>query len=130
MKINQIDLIELYQVGMTEKEAISKIKTFCKKYYPEEKVVLAGHNVSFDIAFLKKLFYENEENFSSLFHFRSIDTCSIMKYLYFSNKLPKGIETITSAMSYFNIKIDDEKRHTALYDALLTAEIFNRLTHL
>lgn len=130
MVINKIDLEQLKKNGIEEKEALIKIRNFIQLHFPNKRALLGGHNIYFDIAFLKKLYRENNENFSELFEHRTIDTCSIMKFLYFCGKLPKEIQSLTSASKYFNIKLNEKKRHGALYDAELTSKVFTKLiTH-
>lgn len=130
MKINKIDLNWLTINGISEQQAIEEINSFVNKYFPNSKALLGGHNIYFDIAFLKRLYRENSISFSSYFEHRTIDTCSIMKYLYFCDKLPKQVQSLTSACKYFNFEIDDNERHGALYDAEITSEVFTKLLEL
>ncbi|MCI8446179.1 MAG: 3'-5' exonuclease [Bacilli bacterium] len=127
MKVNKIDLNWLKQYGITEKEALLEIKQFLNKHFPKERALLGGHNIYFDIAFLKKLYHENNQDFSKYFQHRTIDTCFIMKFLYFCGKLPKEVQSLTSASNYFKIELNEKKRHETLYDAELTAKVFTKL---
>lgn len=130
IEVNKIDLDNLRKIGCNEKEAIEKIESFCYKHFKNERVVIAGHNVSFDIAFLKQLYRRNNNyNFYKRFSHRSIDTSAILKYLYFSGKLESDISNSDAAFKFFNIEFEEGKRHSALGDAIATAELFNKLIY-
>lgn len=51
MIINGLDLQQLQQTGMTEEEALNMMQVFGTKYFGDSKIILAGHNIKFDIAF-------------------------------------------------------------------------------
>jgi DNA polymerase III alpha subunit (gram-positive type) len=126
MKINNIDLNYLKENGVEEYKAIEIIEDFCSKYF-SNKVTLGGHNLWYDISFIKSLYRRNNKDFNSVFSFRIIDTMSILKYLYYSNKLDKEINSLDEAIRYFNIETKDEERHTAISDSKLTALLFTEL---
>lgn len=121
LKINKIDLEKLKKIGISKIEIKENILKFIKKNFDEEKIILAGQNVNFDISFLKKLF--SLEEFSQIFSYRSVDIASILKYI--SLKKNIDISSLDEAMKYYGIKT--EKRHTALEDAKIAAEIFTKL---
>lgn len=120
MEINKINLDELKKKGLEKSEIKKEITNLVKNNF-KEKAILAGHNINFDISFLKKIFEEKE--FSEIFSYRSIDTASIIKYL----SIKKGLDlnSLDDAIKYYNLKVNE--RHTALGDAIVTAELFNKL---
>ena len=59
------------------------ILDFIKVHFGEAKVTCAGHNVSFDISFVKQMFKNNKRSFENYFSHRLIDTSSILSFLYF-----------------------------------------------
>lgn len=120
MEINKINLDELRENGLEKSQIKKEIIKIVKKNF-EDKAILAGHNISFDISFLKNIFTKDE--FAELFSYRTIDTASIMKYL--SIKKNIILNSLDDAIKYYNLKI--EKRHSALGDALVTARLFNKL---
>ncbi|NLV90198.1 MAG: 3'-5' exonuclease [Tenericutes bacterium] len=127
MDINKIDLNLLRENGCSEVEAINKVNEYCKEHFGVEKVILAGHNVSFDIAFLRELFRRNNVNYDERFGHRSVDTSSILKYLYYKGAFKEDISSSDKAFEYFGIDFEEGKRHSALGDSEATAKLFNKL---
>lgn len=128
MKINHINLDELREYGISELEAIHSINNFCNEYFNQHPVILAGHNIKFDIAFLKKLYLKYQIPFENYFSHKTIDTVSILKFLCIQGKIPKELESMNKMLEYYGIKV--KKRHTALGDAELTAKLFTKLLEL
>ncbi|MGL4653851.1 3'-5' exonuclease [Cetobacterium sp.] len=120
MRVNNINLEDLRKKGNEKSEIKKEIIKIIKENF-NEKAILAGHNISFDISFLKQIF--NEKEFLEIFSYRSIDTASILKYISIKKNL--SLNSLDDAIKYYNLKI--EKRHTALDDAVVTAEIFTKL---
>lgn len=123
MRINGIDLDELRKKGISEIEAIQEINQFCTKHFDTERVILAGHNIKFDISFLKQLYFKNHVEFDTRFHHKTIDTVSIIKFLKLQGKLET--ESFDTLLETYHININ--RRHTALDDAQATAMLFQQL---
>ena len=99
---------------------------FLKKHFNlNEKITLAGHNINFDVNFLRFFLKENNENFNKLFSHRFVDTSSILYYLYLSKNLNFRALSSDEAFNLFGIKV--EGRHSALGDAIATAKLFTSL---
>ena len=126
LAINKIDLNSHRESAISQNEAIQEILSFIGwDLYHHEKATLAGHNVGFDIRFTRYLFESQKYNFDDYFSHRSIDTSSILHYLYWSGKLSSKIVGSSEAFKHFNIEV--QGRHTALGDAIATAQLFNKL---
>lgn len=126
LTINNIDLNSHKVHAVDQKKAIQEILLFIE--WPgnqKEKITLAGHNVCFDIRFTRHLFESLDYNFDDYFSHRSIDTSAILHYLYFAGKIDEKIVGSTDAFKHFEIKV--RGRHTALGDAIATAELFTRM---
>lgn len=91
--------------------------------FPMYPITVVGHNVEFDIAFLNQL-----GDMSALLSRRTVDTHSIALALQVAGKIPAGQKLdLTSLCDYFNIHVTG--RHTALGDAVATAELFSKLVY-
>lgn len=128
LSINNIDIIQIERNGLTMHEAIEKIKEIKKQYFNDMVMTVAGHNIAFDVSFIKQLYKNSNFSFTDDFSHRMIDTASILQFLYFSGRIEENISALDSALKYFNINV--KKRHTALDDCKATAELFNNLIRL
>lgn len=128
MEINKIDIQEHKKLAKSPNEAISEIKSFISQNFEENgKVTLAGHNINFDVNFLRIFLDRNNDDFSRYFSHRFIDTSSILYFLYLSGKLKEKAISSSQAFELFGITFEQNKRHTALADAIATAKLFNQL---
>lgn len=129
LSINKIDIGKHKKSAISSSLAIEKILLFISRHFPHQrKITLAGHNVQFDVNFLKIFFSQNNENFSKFFSHRIIDTSSILYYLYLAGHLKHKAISSDEAFDLFEIKV--EGRHTAIGDAIATAKLFTRLISL
>lgn len=128
LKINKINIEEHRRNSITPNIAFQKIIDFIQIHFDvttSSSITLGGHNINFDVNFLKHFFEINRGSFSAYFSHRYLDTSSILYYLYLSGKLSKKVISSSDAFDYFGIKV--ENRHTALGDAVATAELFSKL---
>ncbi|UCS93954.1 3'-5' exonuclease [Echinicola marina] len=128
LDINKIDINDHRKKALSPKEAINEIKTFLRKNFElDNKVTLAGHNINFDVNFLRFFLDRNNDDFGRYFSHRFIDTSSILYFLYLSGKLKEKAVSSDRAFDLFGINFNQENRHTALADAIATAQLFNNL---
>jgi DNA polymerase III subunit epsilon len=129
LSINKIDIEKHKQTAISPSLAIEKILLFINKHFPQQrKITLAGHNVQFDVSFLRLFFTKNKQEFSNFFSHRIIDTSSILYYLYLAGHIKQKAISSDEAFDYFGIKV--EGRHTALGDAIAIAQLFTKLLSL
>jgi DNA polymerase III subunit epsilon len=124
LEINKIDL-RVPRDGYTTFEANVDIMHFLQKHYGEEKAVIVGQNIHFDIGFLTALF--TKERYEKYFSHRTIDTASLIRFTDLAGITAIGGSGLDNAIKYFGIKIPEEKRHTSLGDIYATAAVFNKL---
>lgn len=126
LSINKIDIKEHRKIAISPKEAIKKINTFLEhNFHQYNKITLAGHNINFDVNFLRFFLSQNNENFNKYFSHRFIDTSSILYYLYLAGYIKERAISSSEAFDLFRISV--EGRHTALGDAIATAQLFSHL---
>lgn len=108
------------------KEFFALIEKINKQYFQEFKgIPLGGHNTQFDIGFIRKLYEDNGRSYEKIFSHRVIDTYSILKFLCDSGKL--HLDYISSAKAFTKFGIVVNGRHTALGDAIATAQLYEQM---
>lgn len=126
IKINNFNQANHELKAISFENAFRTIEEFCVKNFPKDyKIILAGHNVQFDINFLKEFFRQNNKEYDSLFSHRCIDTFSIIQHLQFADKLDTDITNSDEAFRHFGIEV--ETRHDALSDIIATVKLFEKL---
>lgn len=129
MEINGIDLDFLKLIGVTEEQAIQILEEFSKKHFQNKKVFLGGQNIGFDISFLKKLYSRNNKDFEKKFNHKTIDTVTILYFLYLQGIINENLVSFNEFIKEYNIPVLG-KRHSALSDAKTTAYLFNQTLEL
>jgi DNA polymerase-3 subunit epsilon len=132
MEINRIDLKDVRERGVSPAAAVAAFKEFlwCHFEPDERKVSVAGHNVGFDVGFLKRLYTEAGEDYDAVFSHRLLDTASVIAFLSLTDKISLTGAGSTAAFEYFGILVHARDRHTASGDALATARLLSKLVDL
>lgn len=126
-EINGIELKKHDKTAMKPEQAAGEIVAFIRKWFPDDRAILVGHNVSFDRDFLKTLILEYTlETFESLVSHRLLDTMSILNFLVANHKLPTDVLSSDGAFKHFGIVV--ENRHTAMGDVDATIVLFDHLS--
>ncbi|RMD72192.1 MAG: 3'-5' exonuclease [Bacteroidetes bacterium] len=130
LAINRIDLEAHNRKALSRKEALSEIIRFIEQHFEERPVTVAGHNVAFDLNFLRALFEEFGEDMSHYLAHRTIDTASILQLLALLEGSASNLQEVASssrAFAIYHIDIPAKERHTALGDAMATARLFSKI---
>jgi DNA polymerase-3 subunit epsilon len=132
MKVNRIDLAKHHGAAMDAGTLMAVLDVFLDQFFPckSEPIFLVGHNVAFDRAFLEAFWKQMGRAFEPRFSHRLIDTHSLAAGLRDAGRLPIASLTSTALFAHFGIEVPEEKRHTALGDALATFELYWRLVEL
>lgn len=124
MEINGIDLDT--HTGSTPAQAVEELTAFVKKHFKKPAQVL-GHNVPFDVGFLKELFKSVDANYDKVFSYRLLDTSSIARFLIFAGIIPDG-GSLGQLAKQFNIDFDQDTLHDALVDCEVTYKLLIEMT--
>lgn len=126
LRINGIDLNEHRINALNLQDSYLLLNQFLNNYFdPNSQITLVGHNISFDVRFMKAFYKSIDKSYSRRYSHRTLDTASILRFLVLANKLPKKVETSDGAFDYFNITV--QGRHTAVGDALATGKLLSKL---
>ena len=129
MEINRIDLNWLRTHGRSPRDTCDHIDQFLAQL-PQSSFMLVGHNISFDIAFIKRLYRLAERSLPTALSHRSIDTHSLLWLLAQEGHIPASACTSDGAFTYFEVEPPEELRHTALADAIATRELLKKILDL
>lgn len=132
MKVNRIDLVQHSAVALEPAMALTVLEVFLEQHFPHRcrPIVLAGHNVGFDQAFLKAFLESQGTSLEPRFSHRIVDTHSIAAALRDAGKLPLDDLSSSALFDHFGILVPEAQRHTALGDSLATFELYWKLTEL
>ncbi|MHB8345950.1 MAG: 3'-5' exonuclease [Acidiferrobacterales bacterium] len=116
--------------AVTPSEACDRIERYLSKVFPGERAIPVGHNIGFDISFLKQLaFFGGRDELAGLSH-RVLDTHTMLYLLYRQGKLPASALSSDGAFQHFKILVPESQRHTALGDAIGTKKLVSKLLDL
>jgi DNA polymerase III epsilon subunit-like protein len=130
MNVNRIDLENVRRMGVSPVAAVAALEAFVRQHFTlaqGQKVVLAGHNIGFDVPFLKRLYKLAGASYSEIFSHRTIDTASIVRFFILADRLTLSGAGSEEAFRHFGVEVAADSRHTALADALATAQLLTRL---
>jgi ribonuclease T len=120
LKFNGIDPYHPFRMAIDEKDALDMLFKPIKlavKRNDCTRAILVGHNPAFDIAFLNAAIQRTQIKRSPFHPFSTFDTATLGGLAYKQTVLAKIAQTA-------GLEWDNEKAHSALYDAEKTAELF------
>ena len=123
LEINQIDLSEVQEKGLSPRETVILIKKALNKELGQARkpVKIIAHNSSFDYGFLERLYKLAGLSIHDDFYSRTIDSSSILEFMLLTGQV-KGYRASADVLfEAADIKLDDSQRHRAHYDAFATA---------
>ena len=126
LKVNGLNLDQLRLEGTDKETTVKLIAEFVRKHFGSKPAVIAGHNVHFDIAFLKKLFKNTIYKYDAYFSHRVLDTMCLLRFLFLAGLIPE-LGKLDQAIEFFGIITPEELRHTALEDTKITVKVFDAL---
>ena len=120
LKFNGIDPYHPFRMAIDEKDALDMLFKPIKHAVKRNdctRAILVGHNPAFDIAFLNAAIQRTQIKRSPFHPFSTFDTATLGGLAYKQTVLAKIAQAAGLAW-------DNEKAHSALYDAEKTAELF------
>lgn len=108
-------------------EACATIENYLRENFDRKPVTVLGHNIGFDVAFLRKLAFLGGRSELKWLSHRAIDTHTLLYMLSLKKKIPAAALTSSGAFEFFDIHLSKGNRHTALGDAIATRSLFLKL---
>lgn len=108
-------------------QACVEIERYLVDRFPHTAVTPVGHNVGFDVAFLRQLAFDgSRDQLAGLSH-RAIDTHTLLYLLFHGGLIPSSALTSDGAFRHFGITVPKPLRHTALGDVVATRDLVRAL---
>ena len=126
MAVHKIDWEDHVKTALSPQDAADAILFFLEGLNLEGRPVFAGHNVGFDVAFIRRLFRLGCRPSPVSWH-RTLDTHTMLFEGYFRGVLPASACSSSGAFTHFGIPVED--RHSALGDARATRGLLWTLMH-
>lgn len=120
LKFTGIDPFHPFRMAVEEKEALNRLFAPIKaavKRNECKRAILVGHNPAFDINFLNAAIERTQHKRSPFHPFSSFDTATLGGLVYGQTVLAKIAEAA-------GLEWDNQRAHSALYDAEQTAKLF------
>ncbi len=125
MAIHGISPTTIEEQGLAPSDAVDRFESFFKSM--EGPVLLVGHNVSFDLSFIKRLYRLASRPESRKISHRSLDTHTMLWTGIQLGIFPSTVNTSDGAFNHFQIEPPADKRHTALGDAIATQKLVSSI---
>jgi DNA polymerase III epsilon subunit-like protein len=131
LEVNGIDPARHALKAVPPAEAVGQVKDFISrnKVFSDGKgrAIPIGHNVGFDIEFVRRLFRLAGAEYEAIFSHRAVDTQSVLRFLHIKGNLPEDYGALDKALAGCGIEARTGKAHSAVEDAILTAGLFAKL---
>lgn len=126
IEFNGIDPFHPLRPAIAEKDALGKIFTAVRTAMKEhncKRAILVGHNAAFDLNFLNAAVERCGIRRNPFHPFSMFDTVSLAGLAYGQTVLARAVEAA-------GIEWEDDRAHSAAYDAEKTAELFCSVVNL
>lgn len=127
LDVNGIDIDELRTTGVNPYVAVTQLEQFLAKHDMRSRVQLVGHNLPFDVGFLKRLYTLTGRSYASKFSYRGLCTQSITIFLQAAKRLNIKGSSGDVVFGHFNVApLRVNGKHDALGDATACAKVLTK----
>lgn len=126
LEINKIDIIKHHNTSLDLIDARKKLLEFLTKNKVQFKLIPIGHNIQFDIKFIKHSGLLTEFEYNNFISCNPLDTLSIAQFLKLSGKLhDKQSLSLVNLCSSLKLKLheDEHLEHSSEYDIKMTIKL-------
>lgn len=128
MKANKIDLLKHDEEAIDTKNAAINILDFLRKNKSEDKFIVVGQNINFDIKFIEEMFLKEWKikDFRGLVSYRVLDIMQLAMIRNLEGKIKLEKQDLDTILNTLEIPIP-ETRHSAITDCKLEFEVLKKL---
>jgi DNA polymerase III alpha subunit (gram-positive type) len=131
LEVNKIDIVKHHQNSIDLIDARKKLTEFLQKYKGQYSLIPIGHNIQFDVKFVKKSGLLSEEEYSKYISYNCIDTVTISQFLKLTGKLhQKQSLSLVNLCKSCNLKRNESLEHSAEYDVKMTIKLLKHFKKL
>lgn len=131
LEVNKIDLVKHHQNSIDLIDARRKLSQFLQKNKGQYNLIPIGHNIQFDIKFIKKSGLLTEDEYSKYISCNAIDTVTISQFLKLTGKLPqKQSLSLVNLCKSCHLKRNESLEHSAEYDVKMTIKLLKHFKKL
>lgn len=133
LSVNKIDLVKHHNTSLELLDARKILFAFLTKHKQQFNLIPIGHNIQFDIKFLKKSGLLTDTEYTNYISCNPIDTLVIAQFLKLSGKLPeKQSISLINLCTHLKLKNSDdsELEHSAEYDIKMTIKLLKKFKEL
>lgn len=128
LKVNRIDVARHHEIALAPQAALAALDGFLARHFPEDaSLILVGHNIAFDRAFLGAFLASHQRDLEPRFHHRIVDTHAVAAALRDAGRLSLDKLSSDVLFAHFGIQPPEPLRHTALGDAVATFHLYWKL---
>jgi len=121
LKLNGFTWNQIVQFGENPPSAVQRLRSFLMRHEMYGKITLAGHNLPFDVAFLKRLYRLAGDKFDDQFYHGGLDTKSIALALEQAGRITIASSSLKDVATAYGVL--PWREHDALADARATARV-------
>lgn len=126
MEINGIDLET--HVGYYPDDVAEQVISFMGKHFGTTPAQVCGHNVTFDVGFVKELFAYANLDYDKVFSYRLLDTSAVARFLIFTGMVPSR-GSLGDLAKFFNLDFVPNELHDALVDCRVTYQLLTAMAN-
>lgn len=130
LEINKIDIIKHHNTSLDLIDARKVLLSFLNKNV-SFRLIPIGHNVNFDIKFIKKSGLLTNEEWSKYISYNALDTISVAQFLKLSGKLHERTSlSLVNLCSSCNLERNEDLEHSSEYDIEMTIKLLKYFLNL
>ena len=131
LEINKIDIIKHHNTSLDLIDARKVLLSFLDKNYHSFNLIPIGHNIHFDIKFIKKSGLLTDTEWSKYISCNVLDTISVAQFLKLSGKLHERTSlSLINLCNSFNLERNEDLEHSSEYDIEMTIKLLKHFLNL